>query len=78
MRKPSRMTVIPDAVFSKRTGEELALDDPILIAITVAIGEDFMEKGMHGATDVVSAAFQAKLTLDVIEAAGLRVVDVES
>lgn len=77
MREPGPMTVLPDVVVSKRTGDELELSTPEVRALTVAIGEDFLEKGLHGATDVVSAAFQAKLTLDVLAAAGLEPVDAE-
>lgn len=76
MRTPGPKTLIPDAVLIKSTGEEIEVrDHPVMEALVAAIGEDFMEPTAGGVTDVVSAAANAKITLEVLEHAGLKAVD---
>lgn len=76
MRQPKQDTLVPSGVVSKRSGEEIQLDTPEIRAITVAIAEDFLQPiGPHKRPDIVSAAFQARLTLRILDAAGLKAVD---
>lgn len=78
LRTPGPKTTIPTAILVKPTGEEIEMDDPILVALTVAIAEDFLEPmPASGWSDVISAAASAVLTLRVLAAAGLTVAEAE-
>lgn len=60
-------------VIIKRTGQEIPLEDP-LFSLAIAIGEDFMQPTRGGATDIVSAASEAYLTLEIVRRAGYKLV----
>lgn len=75
LREPGPKTLLPDAVVIKRTGELIELDTPEIRAIVVAIAEDFQDPNPNGTSDVVSAAANARITLQVLEAAGLKAVE---
>lgn len=76
MRVPDRKkTLMPNTVIVKRSGEVIELDTPEMVAIVTAIAEDFMQPMANGLSDVVSAAVEARTTLAVLKAAGLKAVD---
>lgn len=80
LRTPGPKTVIPDVVLLKTSGVEIPVKgDPVMTALVAAIAEDFMQPmPASGWCDVVSAAANAKITLDVLAAAGLKAVEAET
>lgn len=77
MREPGPKTLIVDSVLLKTSGVEIPIKgDPVMTALVAAIGEDFMQPmPASGWVDVVSAAAEARVMLDVLAAAGLKAVE---